>query len=356
MDAGRGKQALLLADQLCKRHDARLLYLAVFGSRLYGTSTGNSDLDMRGLFLPSLASIVTGEARNRLHFSTGDPGAKNTASDLDLDLHSLNHWLLKLLPDGEIDALDLLFSPSNESCVLMQSDHILEIFRHPEKFLNFAHARKYAEYCFAQTKKYGIRGSRLGSLRSVWHWLQKNDAQGRLIDHLDELAQECGHGKYCHNVNLPDGPALLLCGKIHNGTIQMEEFRERLDREMENSGARAIAAEADQGLDFKALSHAMRALNQMEEVLLTGKIHFPLKSRDELVEIKTGKIPWLLFEQQLLDRLDEIDKLYTLHAQGFTYDWKFAKQFLLSCYGLSLTPLFPGVKATDMDTYASITE
>ena len=46
-------------------------------------------------------------------------------------------------------------------------------------------------------------------------------------------------------------------------------------------GARAEETQRGEGIDFKTLSHALRALEQMEGLLQTSKIIFPLK--------KTGK-------------------------------------------------------------------
>ena len=41
-------------------------------------------------------------------------------------------------------------------------------------------------------------------------------------------------------------------------------------------GERARAAEASGGLDFKALSHSVRVVSEMQEILTTGRIVFPL--------------------------------------------------------------------------------
>lgn len=57
------KQFLLhRASALCEEHGARLLYLTLSGSLLHGTARpGLSDIDARGLFLPSLKSLAWGK-------------------------------------------------------------------------------------------------------------------------------------------------------------------------------------------------------------------------------------------------------------------------------------------------------
>ena len=326
-------KALEIARDLCRENDAELLYLTVFGSVLYGTSSGASDLDLWGIYLPSLKSRVLGENKRSLHFSSAQNAQKNCADDLDIDLWALDYWLLNLLPAGDTGALDLLFSPSNNSCVLLKSELLKPVFSNSQKFLNLARNSAYAEYSLGQAKKYGVKGSRLGALRSVWKWLLTHKAEGRLREHLDDILASCGNEKYCFAKMLPDGPALVLCGKIHTASIKMSEFGARIVKDMEHYGARAIAAEANQGLDFKALSHAMRALDQVEELLLTGKICFPLKSRKELIKIKNGEIAWEELEPMLLKRLAEVNILSEKLSSRYIFDHKLAKNILLSCYG-----------------------
>lgn len=332
----RKEKAKNAALELCAVNDAKLVYLTVFGSELYGTSTGKSDLDVRGIFVPSLRSIILGTAKKSLHFSTGKDADKNSPADMDIDLWSVENWVMHLLPNGDTGALDLLFSPSNKECVLYDSGLLSPVFRNPLKFLDLANNNAYAQYSLSQAKKYGIKGSRLGAIRAVWKLLQEWETEGRLSEYIDKIALACGHEQYCFVKDMPDGQkSLILCGKTHVGGIKMAEFRERVCRDMEMYGERAKAAEANQGVDYKALSHAFRALNQMEELLLTGKIEFPLASRDMLMSVKRGDIPWNELESIILTRLDEVKRLHeTMAQQRQNLDPAFAENFLLNCYGL----------------------
>lgn len=68
------------ARELCREHGASLLFLTLFGSTLYGTeSPGKSDVDVRGIFLPSPDSLALHATPKSLHFSTGGDTRKNTA-------------------------------------------------------------------------------------------------------------------------------------------------------------------------------------------------------------------------------------------------------------------------------------
>lgn len=328
------KEASRAANDLCAANDSRLLYLTVFGAELYGTETGASDLDVRGVFLPSLASIILGKNKKSLRHSTGDANARNTANDVDIDLWSVDYWTRTLLPGGDTGALDLLFSPSHEKRVLFRSPILDPVFDNPLKFLDLANNRTYAKYSLSQAKKYGVKGSRLGALKAVWKWLEDRSSEGKLGEYIGEIVAATGDSKYCFSRETETGAELVLCGKIHVPGIKMAEFRERVRRDMERYGSRAKDAEKNLGVDFKALSHAIRALDEMDELLLTGRVRFPLATRENLIKVKKGEIPWLELEPTILARLAETDLLWRRLSGRATYDAEFADNFLLSCYGL----------------------
>nr|MDE5833072.1 nucleotidyltransferase domain-containing protein [Desulfovibrio sp.] len=334
----RYQEALRAAKDLCEANDSRLLYLTVFGAELYGTATGSSDLDARGVFLPSLRSIVLGQDKRSLRYSTGQAAARNTARDMDIDLWSLSYWTLTLLPGGDTGALDLLFSPSNEKLVLLRSPLLDPVFANPLKFLDLANNRAFARYSLSQAKKYGVKGSRLGTIKAVWKWLEETKTNGKLGPYIDDIVKAADNPRYCFAKDGDSGQDLVLCGKIHVAGVKMDEFRERVRRDMDRYGSRAKAAEENQGVDYKALSHALRALDQMDELLLTGRIKFPLATRERLIQVKKGAIPWIELEPIILAKLAETDRLYDRLASRYTFDAAFAQNFLLGCYGLAREP------------------
>jgi len=327
------------AQALCRERGASLLFLTLFGSTLYGTeSPGKSDVDVRGIFLPSLESLVLGKASKSLHFSTGCGERRNMAGDVDIDLWSVQHWLLKLLPGGDTGALDMLFSPSHAACTLYRSPSLDAVFANPLRLMDIGKGRAYAEYSLGQAKKYGIKGSRIGALKTVRDWLMRHcpEPKGneRLGDYLDALAKECAESRFCSVETIQGEKALQLCGKRHMSTVRMPELIRRVEADMRRYGARAEEAQRNEGLDFKALSHALRALDQMEELLQTGKITFPLKNRKELIAVKEGKYSWCNLELRILQRLEAVDAMRERFAFAGMYDAGFAEECIRACYNL----------------------
>jgi hypothetical protein len=326
------------AQALCREQGASLLFLTLFGSTLYGTeSPGKSDVDARGIFLPSLESLIVNAAPKSLHFSTGDGARRNMAGDADIDLWSVQHWLLKLLPAGDTGALDLLFSPSHAACTLYRHPVLDAVFANPLRLMDTGKGRAYAAYSLGQAKKYGIKGSRVGALKTVRQWLREHcpepAAHERLGDYLDAMADSCANSPYCSVEEVQGEKALQLCGKLHIASVRMPELLRRVEADMRRYGARAEAAERNQGLDFKALSHALRALDQMEELLQTGKIIFPLKNRAELLAVKEGKYPWDALEPRILQRLKIVDAMREQAPFAAVHDARFAGECALACYG-----------------------
>jgi predicted nucleotidyltransferase len=114
----------------------------------------------------------------------------------------------------------------------------------------------------------------------------------------------------------------------------MTEFARRVETDMNRFGERAREAERNNGLDYKALSHALRALLQMEELLMTGRIEFPLKERDALIAVKEGKFRWNEIENRITFMLNRVDELQKNARYKGKPDRDFAESCILACYGL----------------------
>lgn len=339
----RKAELLRETEELCRAHDATLLYLTLSGSLLYGADTpGLSDIDMRGLFLPSPASLALGTAPASLRLSTAEAGARNTAEDVDIDLWPVGHWLLKLLPAGDTGALDLLFSPSHAACTLYRAPVLDRVFAAPARLVDTAHSRACAKYCLGQAKKYGIKGSRMGALKKTRDWLRLHypapDPQTRLRDVLDALLAACADGVFCASAEANSEKALQLCGKLHAGGIRLTELLARVDADMLRFGGRAEGAARNAGVDYKALSHALRALMQMDELLRTGRVVFPLAGREELAAIKRGLRTWQDIEPRILSGLSALEALYENPPHPCVFDRAFAESCVLACYDASIPP------------------
>ena len=219
------------AKELCKQNNVKLLYLCKFGSHLYGTNTENSDLDLKGIFLPNKEQCFLGNIPKSLNYSSGNKDTKNTQDDLDIQLWSLQYFL-QLVQKGETNALDLLYSVTYSDIILYKTPIVEIIFHNHNKLYNIKDCNAYFGYALGQAKKYGIKGSRLHKIKEVFKYVNNFN-----INHEEKLSalipfiiDKYYDESYCFTKEINSVESLVLCGKIHQGNIKIFEFLNRLER------------------------------------------------------------------------------------------------------------------------------
>lgn len=278
----------------------KLLYLTKFGSKLYGTDTENSDSDYKGIYLPSIEDVILGKIKPTLHYSSGNLHGKNTKDDIDITIYSLQYYLV-LLAKGEIGALDILFSMY--ALTVAYYDKALDTIKLNTNKLTTKKSKAFTGYCLGQAAKYGIKGSRYGDLLTIKKFLKSQNYQ------FDDLSlpiativhrQDFPALQYVQLVNKDDKCYVSVLGKLHQDSISIGEFIERIIKEAQAYGHRSKAAV--NGVDWKALSHAYRVIKQFNELVSTNFIKFPLTYAEEIKEIKYTKS-----KEQLPDILKDIE-------------------------------------------------
>jgi hypothetical protein len=126
----------------------------------------------------------------------------------------------------------------------------------------------------------------------------------------------------------------------HQLWIEIEQNRHRL---ISNKSTAFIgcckqkAAQANEGVDWKAMSHAVRVGHQSLELLRRGRITFPRPEAEHLVEIKTGKLPYAQVAEEieyLIERIKEVEKVSLLPAEP---DLKWMEQKVLEAYEMQVS-------------------
>lgn len=328
-------------EEMCERYGHRLLYLCKFGSHLYGTATEESDLDLKGIFLPNKEHLLLGNKIKSLRYNSGSNNDRNSKNDVDIELWSLQYFF-ELLGKGETNAIDLAYSPTNKSCVEYIEDSVDKmIFENPREFFNSKDINAFIGYAIGQAKKYGVKGSRLGVLKRVYEYLKdviyphiEPDQLHyyRLSDIIEDILNNFYDDSFCFMKFINDEEALVLCGKVHLFSIKLEEFYYRIKREYEKYGERAKKAEKNEGIDWKAISHAMRCIYQMEELLEKGKIEYPLSRAKELLEIKNGQYDWTEVEKWIYEGLERIEGLQEMSKVTGRKNEELKKYIILTLY------------------------
>jgi len=337
------KQTLFFFKEKIERESHKLLYASMYGSHLYGTSRPESDIDFKGIFLPSKRSCLLNNPPRVFSFKTGDSSSKNTSEDIDIQFWSLQYWL-ELVRKGDTNAVDLLYSFTNPQMIVYDSPILGRIFRNHQRLFTAKECKAYIGYAIGQAKKYGVKGSRMGVIKRVLEFFNHHHLDDfetfpdlRLRDIVTSLIDKCGDSSYCFVKDLKGSnndikPYLILCNSQHDLSITLKEFYTRVQKTYETYGERARMAEENEGIDWKALSHAVRAIRQMKELLETGQIQYPLKDAEELKRIKEGKYTWNEVEKKILDGVDEVDELMGKSPDFHLYNNEFVEAFICSMY------------------------
>lgn len=275
-----------------------------FGSHLYGTNTEDSDVDYKGVFLPSKREILLNHIPKCRSFSTGNDLIKNNPDDVDEEIYSF-HYFIKLACDGQTVAIDMLHAPDN--MLIESSDIWKKIVKQKQRFYT-KNLNSFVNYARRQASKYGIKGSRLNAALRVLNLLKSNDPESRLRDVWSRLPRN----EYCHDIGIdPNGMRQYqVCGKTFQESSSVGYVLPIIKKFYDDYGHRAKLAAENKNIDWKAISHALRAAIQTKEILTTGTIHFPLKDAPFLLDVKSGRLNYAGEVAPVLESLmDEVEKL-----------------------------------------------
>jgi hypothetical protein len=310
------------------------------GSHLYGLSTENSDVDYKGIFLPTLDEMVTMTASHEIRHSTGPKDSKNSAGDVDTVYFSLQKFI-KMACDGETIALDYLHC--NDENLLETGPVWQALVANRSRFYT-KNMKAFLGYCRKQASKYGVKGTRLKAMEEVLEALKaelSKDPEARMdvaepslrkveAANPDNVAVKDGFYKGSKRV---EKKIVEVCDAKYDFTCSVQYVVTALQKKYDAYGHRAIQAKNNEGVDFKAVSHALRAGYQLKEIYETGDLKYPLHYRVFLLAVKQGKLDFTTQVQPVLENLvDEIEVLAEQSDLPEKVDRKYWDQFIVDVY------------------------
>jgi len=306
-----------LIDNFEKEYNCKVVYITKYGSKLYGTDNPNSDTDYKGVFIPNREDVLLKRDLEHFNFNSNNDNTKNGKDDIDLQLFSI-YKFFNLLKKGETGAMDILFSMFREETQVYNEKAFTSIMlENYKKFYN-RNLHSFIGYCVGQSKVYNVRGERFNELHLFVNKFnalvikeQGAEKLESMFPLIDEMFSEYAY-KYIKYViadtsrgsGIPkQGKYVEVLGKRFLGTVTVQYFAEKITEMEEQFGNRARASA--KGVDFKALSHAVRVINEIEELIDDEFITFPLKNRVYVTEVKEGK-------KSLEEVMDYLDNQLTI--------------------------------------------
>jgi len=281
-------------QEIEKQYNIQIIYCSLSGSKLYGTDTENSDTDMKFLFIPDVKDVLLKKDKEFIRI-TPQTKLKNTKDDIDFDGFSI-YKFLHLVEKSETGAIDILFSMFSKS-IIFEDKKYTDIIRRNYKSLLNKNMHSFIGYALGQTKKFNIKGARFAELSKFNDFLGTLEIteDSKVRDYVDEIVEYVKDFKYI-KVDLfagARGSQLLyvyVLGKLFILTLKMQTFVKQVQAQFDQFGNRTRStAMTEDKVDYKALSHSLRIALEVQELLLTKFIRFPLKDADLLRDIKQGK-------------------------------------------------------------------
>lgn len=292
-------------------NDYNVIFLTKFGSHLYGTDTPESDTDYKGVFIPTKEQMMLGNFPKQVSFDSNTSNEKNGKDDVDCQLYSL-HYFLELLIKGETVALDMIHSTIHHShggSVLYYDANWSYIYG-KRRFFYTKNMKSFMGYCKKQAAKYGMKGSRINSAQKLLDFLNTKDDNQKLSEFWESLPTD-EHSSFstCSSHN-PDIRLFNFCGKQLQETIKVSYAKDMVQTFLSKYGDRARKAAKNEEVDWKAMSHAIRATVQLEEIYTTGDLKFPLKHAEYLKLVKQGELDFSNSVMPTLeDGIERVEKL-----------------------------------------------
>ena len=374
-----------IIKQLKPLINGKLIYLSQYGSHLYGLNTENSDLDFRGVYVPTLEDIILKKDKDEINteielWEVRDSNKENPTYHIEEPTTLINSWYLRkvkvdvkifslqkfiqLCSKADTNALDLLFSLNNNNIpqytysvttrqkkeepkslwnnsVYVAKSYIpfWYILQHKDKLINTDRLESPITYAFKQATKYGIKGKRLKVLQEVLEcalnlWKSKSEAYVRdlvVYEPLQHLFEdEPDHLKtVCLDNKGTEDYYLYVCGVQHQFNLELDKFIKRIEEKINKEYTSQRTKDAADGNDWKALSHAIRVLLEVKQLLEDGTITFPCIENRFLLRIKQGKINREVIDEFFNKQLSNILEKVKLNELGWKYDEEFWNEFIL---------------------------
>jgi len=298
-----------------QEQNCKVVYITKYGSKLYGTDNPSSDTDYKGIFIPNKIDVLLKRDVDHYNFNSNDE-SKNSKDDIDLQLFSI-YKFFTLLKKGETGAIDILFSMFRADTQVYNDKEFTTTIMENYKSFYSRNLHSFIGYCVGQSKVYNVRGERFNELHSFVEYFnalvaeQGSEKLETMFPKIEELFKSHKY-KYVKFIMAPisrgsgepkEGKYVEVLGKRFLGTVSVAYFSEKITDMEEQFGNRARASA--KGVDYKALSHAVRVIDEVEELIDNDFITFPLKNRVYITSVKEGN-------EKLEDVMNYIDTKLTV--------------------------------------------
>lgn len=285
-----GSQIDWVAEQL-QPYKRDLVVVSLHGSHLYGLDREGSDVDIKAVYLPSFQDLLLGESIKTIN-------KKNDELNIEIEIKSLPSFL-KSAKSCDTNCIDMLWTPNE---MLLSNSSVWEDIQSNRQGLLSKNMKGLIGYIKTHTHKYSNKIQRYQELVDLNAMLSRCDMNKTIEQEVARYVENTDY-KYIKIVKVVsdhEQTYLEVCGKKYILSWECKLLKEALDTEIKRYGKRTKNGDK-KGLDCKSLSHALRVLVELEELIVEKNITFPLKDSEFLKKVKVGEIT---DEQVVIDEID----------------------------------------------------
>ena len=287
------------------------ILMTPFGSHLYGTATPTSDFDFKVLVLPHLDDIIMG--KKIANYVVKPEGLGHNASmpegGIEHEFIPI-HIFLDHFFEGQTYALEMAMAVLQgkfDQPIKISPDYIdvqewmAELV---DKFLT-KNIQKMIGYVVSQSNMYGLKTDRYDALVKIKQVIDRNfkdyssaSIKAARLSQTPELIQTLltDYPSFVSVGEIPNArggaemsPALIVATKQFPLTTSWAIVLDSITKNIGVYGDR-VKKFGGQGADWKALSHAIRIIEQIIDLCEEGMIEFPRPHSAYLKEVKAGQV------------------------------------------------------------------
>ena len=277
-----------------------MVYVGFYGSHVYGLDRPESDIDIKGVYLPTLQDLLLGT-------NTKSHNYKNDELNIEVELKPINSFLSSAKV-CDTNVLDMLHTPEE---FWLHSTNLWSQLVTNKSCLYSKNMTGLLGYIKTHTHKYSHKIERYEEMNYILKLIGLYKCPSEAEDTIRSLVSTINFkdflskAKYTKSVELVEKGTqqyLEVCGKKYIYTWSVKQLAEALEKEISRYGKRTETG-LESGLDCKSLSHALRVLYQTKEILEHKTVTFPLTKAQEVKDIKTGVNTDLPYILNLIDTL-----------------------------------------------------
>jgi len=264
------------------------------GSQVYGASTPESDQDFSGIFIAPKRYYLGLDKVEEVDLSIVSKleSGRNDKDAIDSKYYELRKFM-RLAMENNPNILDQLFTPANQ--VVFTNSFGDLILKNAQLFPHKGLKDKYLGYAFSQKHKMIIKVDNYDGLKDAYDWLHEQCGivdggllvedfhngrkHKRLLTEFRDTAPSCFKYDH-HNVTIGD-LSISIKDSIYKTWMKVRDRLSKVGNREE--------LYTKYGYDTKFGMHLVRLMLEGKELLLTGKLEYPLKDRQMLLDIRSGK-------------------------------------------------------------------